>query len=54
MSMPGKVFTRNEILFEIWDNINVTHRTIDVHIRRIRAKIGDHRIKTIIGYKFVD
>ena len=56
MSMPGKVFTRNEILFEIWDNINVTHRTIDVHIRRIRAKIGDHRIKTIkgVGYKFVD
>ena len=56
MSMPGKVFTRNEILFEIWDNINVTHRTIDVHIRRIRAKIGDQRIKTIkgVGYKFVD
>lgn len=56
MSMPGKVFTRNEILFEIWDNINVTPRTIDVHIRRIRAKIGDHRIKTIkgVGYKFVD
>ena len=56
MSMPGKVFTRNEILFEIWDNINVTHRTIDVHIRRIREKIGDHRIKTIkgVGYKFID
>jgi len=56
MSMPGKVFTRNEILSEIWDNINVTHRTIDVHIRRIREKIGDHRIKTIkgVGYKFID
>ena len=56
MSMPGKVFTRHEILFEIWNNINVTHRIIDVHIRRIREKIGDYRIKTIkgIGYKFID
>tara|TARA_E500000331_G_scaffold356740_1_gene416021 strand:+ start:568 stop:876 length:309 start_codon:yes stop_codon:yes gene_type:complete len=56
MSMPGKVFTRDEVLSKIWNNVNVTHRTIDVHIRRIRVKIGDHRIKTIKGvdYKFID
>ena len=56
MTMPGKVFTRDEILSKIWPNVNVTERTIDVHIRRVREKIGNHHIKTIkgVGYKFMD
>lgn len=52
---PGKVFTRDEILYKIWgSDIIVNDRTIDVHIRKIREKLGDGYIKTIkgIGYKF--
>lgn len=52
---PGKVFTRESILSEVWgDDVLVVDRTIDVHIRKIREKIGDDRIKTIkgVGYKF--
>jgi two-component system alkaline phosphatase synthesis response regulator PhoP len=54
MSSPGKVFSRQEIFRKIWDSeIIVGERTIDVHIRRIREKIGDNYIKTLkgIGYK---
>jgi two-component system alkaline phosphatase synthesis response regulator PhoP len=54
-SKPGKVFGREEILTRIWgDDVIVNDRTIDVHIRKIREKLGDHYIKTIkgIGYKF--
>ena len=54
-SKPFKVFGREEILSHIWGNdILVGDRTIDVHIRKIREKIGDDCIKTIIGigYKF--
>jgi len=53
-SRPGKVFTREEIFRKIWGNdIIVGNRTIDVHIRKIREKIGDDYIKTSkgIGYK---
>ncbi|SDC66051.1 response regulator transcription factor [Williamwhitmania taraxaci] len=56
-SKPNKVFTRDEIFSSIWgDNIIVGDRTIDVHIRKLREKIGDDFIKTIkgVGYKFVD
>ena len=56
-SKPNKVFTREEIFSSIWgDNIIVGDRTIDVHIRKLREKIGDDFIKTIkgVGYKFVD
>ena len=56
-SKPNKVFTREEIFSSIWgDNIIVGDRTIDVHIRKLREKIGDDYIKTIkgVGYKFVD
>ncbi len=56
MSKPGKVFTRDEIFRKIWGaDVIVGNRTIDVHIRKIREKIGDEFIKTIkgIGYKFV-
>lgn len=54
-SKPGKVFTREAILSEVWGHdVLVVDRTIDVHIRKIREKIGDERIKTIkgVGYKF--
>jgi two-component system, OmpR family, alkaline phosphatase synthesis response regulator PhoP len=55
MSKPGKVFKREEIYGQVWGNeLFVGDRTIDVHIRKLREKIGDERIKTIkgIGYKF--
>jgi len=54
-SKPGKVFTREDILSRVWGSeIVVGDRTIDVHIRKIREKLGDESIKTIkgIGYKF--
>lgn len=54
-SRPGKVFTREYILEQIWgDEVIVGDRTIDVHIRKVREKLGDDYIKTIkgIGYKF--
>jgi len=55
VSRPNKVFTREEIFSAVWgNNVVVGDRTIDVHIRRLREKIGIHNIKTIkgIGYKF--
>jgi two-component system, OmpR family, alkaline phosphatase synthesis response regulator PhoP len=54
-SRPGKVFKRNEILAKIWGNdVIVGDRTIDVHIRKLREKIGEHYIQTMkgVGYKF--
>lgn len=54
-SKPGKVFTRDEIFNKVWGtDVIVGNRTIDVHIRKLREKIGDHYIKTVkgIGYKF--
>ncbi len=53
MTIPGKVFTREEIIDSIWKDAVVGDRTIDVHIRKIREKIGSHHIKTIkgVGYK---
>lgn len=53
-SKPGKVFKREEILDKIWGNdVIVGGRTIDVHIRKLREKIGDDYFKTIkgVGYK---
>ena len=54
MSVPGKVFTREDIITEIWKDAFVGDRTIDVHIRRIREKTSNHHIKTVkgVGYKF--
>ena len=54
MTVPGKVFTRQEIISEVWKDAIVGDRTIDVHIRKIREKIGDDYIKTVkgVGYKF--
>jgi len=54
---PNKVFKREEILDKVWGNeVVVGGRTIDVHIRKLREKIGNKRFKTIkgVGYKFVD
>lgn len=52
---PGKVFTREFILQQVWgDDVVVGDRTIDVHIRKLREKLGEEYIKTLkgIGYKF--
>lgn len=56
-SKPDRVYTRDEIYTSVWgDNIIVGDRTIDVHIRKLREKIGQDHIKTIkgVGYKFVE
>lgn len=55
ISKPGKVFSRDEIYRKVWgSDVIVGNRTIDVHIRKLREKLGDHYIKTVkgIGYKF--
>ena len=55
VSKPGKVFKRDAILDAVWgDEVVVGERTIDVHIRKLREKLGDKYIHTIkgVGYKF--
>ena len=55
-SKPGKVFKREEILDSVWGNeVVVGGRTIDVHIRKLREKLGDDKFSTVkgVGYKFV-
>jgi two-component system alkaline phosphatase synthesis response regulator PhoP len=54
-SKPGKVFTREKIMDKVWGGDVVGDRTIDVHIRKLREKIGNHYFKTVkgIGYKFI-
>lgn len=55
-SKPGKVFKREDILNSVWGNdVVVGGRTIDVHIRKLREKIGDDKFTTVkgVGYKFV-
>lgn len=52
---PNKVFTREELLNNVWGNdVYVIARTVDVHIRKVREKIGEENIRTIkgVGYKF--
>jgi two-component system alkaline phosphatase synthesis response regulator PhoP len=54
-SKPGKVYTRESILKNIWeDSVVVTNRTIDVHIRKLREKLGERYVATVkgVGYKF--
>lgn len=54
-SKPGKVFAREEILNKVWgDDVVVGDRTIDVHIRKLREKLGEEYIRTVkgVGYKF--
>jgi two-component system alkaline phosphatase synthesis response regulator PhoP len=53
---PGKVFKREKIMEKIWgSDVVVGDRTIDVHIRKLREKIGDRFFKTVkgVGYKFI-
>ena len=54
-SKPGKVFTREKIMDKVWGGDIVGDRTIDVHIRKLRKKIGNRYFKTVkgIGYKFI-
>jgi two-component system, OmpR family, alkaline phosphatase synthesis response regulator PhoP len=55
VSNPNKVYTREEILLSVWGRgVHVTARTVDVHIRKIREKIGEDYIRTIkgVGYLF--
>ena len=57
ISKPDKVFTRDEIFNSVWgSNVVVGDRTIDVHVRKLREKIGDNHIQTVkgVGYKYVD
>jgi len=52
---PNKVYTRDELLLEVWgSDVYVSARTVDVHIRKLRGKIGDDFIATVkgVGYKF--
>jgi two-component system alkaline phosphatase synthesis response regulator PhoP len=52
---PGKVFAREDIYRAVWgDDVIVGDRTIDVHIRKLREKIGDEHIRTVkgVGYTF--
>jgi two-component system alkaline phosphatase synthesis response regulator PhoP len=56
-SKPGKVFKREVILNQVWGNdVVVGGRTIDVHIRKLREKIGEDHFKTVkgVGYKFIE
>ena len=57
ISKPQKVFTRDEILGKVWGTETIVgERTIDVHIRKLREKLGDDYIRTIkgVGYTFVN
>lgn len=54
-SRKGKVLDRQKLLNKVWgDNIYVVDRTVDVHVRKIREKLGDHYIETVkgVGYRF--
>lgn len=56
-SKPEKVFKREKIMEKVWGSeVVVGDRTIDVHIRKLREKVGDHYFKTVkgVGYKFVN
>lgn len=54
-SRPGKLFNRQVLLDKIWGNIHITDRTVDVHVRKLREKLGDQLIITVkgVGYKFL-
>jgi two-component system alkaline phosphatase synthesis response regulator PhoP len=55
MSVPHKVFRREEILNDVWGDTYIGDRTIDVHIRKLREKFGSDVIQTVkgVGYKFM-
>jgi DNA-binding response OmpR family regulator len=53
---PRRVFTRSQLLQSVWGFAHAGHRTVDVHIRRLRAKLGDNLVTTIrgVGYRLAD
>ncbi|WP_349664854.1 response regulator transcription factor [Cellulophaga lytica] len=53
-SSPNKIFKRKEILHKVWGDLEVGSRTVDVHITKLRKKIGEDHLKTMsgVGYKF--
>lgn len=56
-SRPGRVFSRQDLLDQVWGHdVYVVDRTIDVHVRKIREKIGEYYIETVkgVGYRFTD
>lgn len=54
-SNPGKVYRREKLLEKVWGDVYVVDRTIDVHVRKLREKIGNDYIQTVkgVGYKFL-
>lgn len=54
-SHPGKVFKREKLLEKVWGDVFVVDRTVDVHVRKLREKIGEDYIQTVkgVGYKFM-
>lgn len=53
---PGRVFTRDELLREVWDYTRYTTRTVDTHVLQLRGKVGPARIETVrgVGYRLVE
>jgi DNA-binding response OmpR family regulator len=53
---PRRVFTRSQLLQSVWGFAHAGHRTVDVHIRRLRAKLGDNLVTTVrgVGYRLAD
>jgi two-component system alkaline phosphatase synthesis response regulator PhoP len=54
-SHPGRVYSRQDLLNEVWGpDVYVVDRTVDVHVRKIREKIGEHYVETVkgVGYRF--
>ncbi|MEM6262192.1 MAG: response regulator transcription factor [Bacteroidota bacterium] len=54
-SSPGKVFRREKLLEKVWGDVYVVDRTVDVHVRKLREKVGENYIVTVkgVGYKFL-
>jgi two-component system alkaline phosphatase synthesis response regulator PhoP len=52
---PGKVFSREKLLEQVWGDVFVVDRTVDVHVRKLREKLGEGYIQTVkgVGYKFL-
>ena len=57
VSRAGRVQSRNQLLDDVWDDVSVTQRTVDTHVKRLRDKLGSEskRIQTVrgVGYRFV-
>jgi DNA-binding response OmpR family regulator len=53
---PRHVFTRSQLLDRVWGHVHAGERTVDVHIRRLRARLGSHVVTTVrgVGYRLAD